>query len=644
MAAGKLPYDGEHINDGKNGRDIWPNIKIGLPFDTGGFLELNNRGSSSDPDFHFLIQFNETHERAFRDFKHLKEEVIKASVNDSTHNARDRFLVNLHHAVTIVETHKTDLEKLVFFRRKERTDDNTSSITFKFSDSSEIILVPGRYDICECTGLLKCPNGTKTISQGSSSIEECIWDGYNVLERTSLVPTSNNFTNIKNSSDFKELSSTLQNTIGTLELHPYEVAVFELDLSDIPTNMTYGNHYRLALYEDCKPCPPMYICDKEDSCSSPSMEEQFVGLNKCLRQYRHDVCVHANGTSVDAKWCKDKATMYVNGYYPLGHPNANANSNGTSFQIPIPEEEKLKFESNFLLYTEPDLHKCLSIPIFCKEKNWNQRIFRKLCQDVQEDGTTGPIYDCTAVGKWNHYIKWKNKVCCSDNPEFGELVACMNNTCSSDPVINNIFMNSFHMDFVSKYGYEPPLFEPKGSFLMNATLQEDKFNPDPYSLFNLQASGIDEEEQDHESQYIFNVTEMNPWMKTKGCCNCQPYPLPQFFEKNVKVSGYPDDKHRKLQFTITALRKVDLTIVLELLHGQYYKDFQSSFVDEVDKSLHIHRPNRFDSSLQSSMWLSILDKHTVNSIPIDLPLNLPMKVVDGIKSFENSILVDQLIS
>lgn len=45
-----------------------------------------------------------------------------------------------------------------------------------------------------------------------------------------------------------------------------------LDLSALSRNVTYGQHYQLAVYLDCKPCPTRYQCEWEvdpPTCSTP---------------------------------------------------------------------------------------------------------------------------------------------------------------------------------------------------------------------------------------------------------------------------------------------------------------------------------------------------------------------------------------
>lgn len=51
-----------------------------------------------------------------------------------------------------------------------------------------------------------------------------------------------------------------------------QVAVVTLDISALSRNVTYGQHYQLAVYLDCKPCPTRYQCVWEvdpPTCSTP---------------------------------------------------------------------------------------------------------------------------------------------------------------------------------------------------------------------------------------------------------------------------------------------------------------------------------------------------------------------------------------
>jgi hypothetical protein len=79
---------------------------------------------------------------------------------------------------------------------------------------------------------------------------------------------------------------------------------------------------------------------------------------------------------------------------------------------------------------------------------------------------------------------------------------------------------------------------------------------------------------------------------SSGCCSCTPHPMPYFFvDSSTKDLGYPDNKHNNfVQLSFTALDTVKLAIVVELLNGQYYREFDKYFVDKG--SVFIHSPNR----------------------------------------------------
>eukprot|EP00973_Karenia_brevis_P077605 10784390-Karenia_brevis.AAC.1 len=68
-----------------------------------------------------------------------------------------------------------------------------------------------------------------------------------------------------------------------------------MDLNELLYNLTYNDHFRLAVYEDCTPCPARYICDEAAStCSSPSPEGQNEHFQQCLRRERTRTCYTSN--------------------------------------------------------------------------------------------------------------------------------------------------------------------------------------------------------------------------------------------------------------------------------------------------------------------------------------------------------------
>lgn len=62
--------------------------------------------------------------------------------------------------------------------------------------------------------------------------------------------------------------------------------------------------------------------------------------------------------------------------------------------------------------------------------------------------------------------------------------------------------------------------------------------------------------------------------------------------KRSHVPSYPDTKHNLVSFTVTALKEVEVTATLELLHGMYYSDFDNMLANIGE--LFILTPGRSD--------------------------------------------------
>lgn len=331
-----------------------------------------------------------------------------------------------------------------------------------------------------------------------------------------------------------------------------------------------------------------------------------------------------------SKRCLAQREMFQNGVYPAWHPN---NAMGATEAI-IPEEDKQEFESTYLIYSQPNLLKCLDVPNFCKDMQWKKKNFRQLCQDVDASGNKGPIYDCTLATKYQDYIRWRNNLCCSDE-ELLSVGACNGNfTCNNtDGVKERIRLK--HIDvYIANGGYTPQGFRPAGNFLMDAQKQEDIQNSAPFDLFYEDSQGINNEKS--------NV----PWLRAEGCCRCSGHPLPAVFNSIMTNKGFPDTKHQEVQMTISAIQAVNLTVVAELMHGSYYIAFDDHFGSHNVTDLHVHTPHRADfnphdaSASQRSTWLAIIEKDDFRST--ELPLNLPHKrdALSGKREFESVILVD----
>ena len=90
--------------------------------------------------------------------------------------------------------------------------------------------------------------------------------------------------------------------MGHLRLWTFDIATITSDLRKLERNFTYGAHYRLAVYEDCKPCPTEYACqftgeyDKERGydCSEPKGPTQILRYRKCLEENTQRYCVNSS--------------------------------------------------------------------------------------------------------------------------------------------------------------------------------------------------------------------------------------------------------------------------------------------------------------------------------------------------------------
>ena len=621
LVSGKLPYEGEYSGDGLGGRNIHPKPGKGIPPSSGGLLEMINYGSDSDLDVKFAIQYLSSELRVFSNYANLKREVQAdfqrqiRLMKEGNNSYIDPFLFNIHHSLSLIETYGESLEDIMFLHEKPVSQINEVPFLTIYNDSNNSndsntsTLILGRLDVCECLNLLKCPNGSTTLQSGSDKLEDCVKANDEVLSRHSMIPSSlseANSSKVKNFTDFTELSGNDMIGIGSVVLKPMDVAVFSINMTDLPTNMTYEDHYRLSVYLNCKPCGPRYICNaNRKSCKNLSLRDQYDKLNSCLRKYRTPVCVHRDGYSVNASWCKEESI-----------------------------EATEKFKSEYLMFQEPDLYKCLSMPLFCDDSTWTHRSFRRLCQNNEDK----QVFDCSLINRWNEYTAWQDKLCCSGIEELDSVSACINNKCSQESFVEAL-LQKYMSKFETEYGFAPPMSKPEGTFLMDVELQEAVDHPTPFDLFNeweqytsSNSSSILRTLNHHQSvksepSYI--------WLKVDGCCQCQPQKMPSFFEKNIRHSGFPDDKHQSIELSITALKSVELTATIELLHGQYFSAFNKYFRDGNRVDLHVHTPSRF--ATDQSMWMSVLKNDDLTSSSVNLPLNLPIFQYDEAPS----ILLDR---
>ena len=566
-----------------------------LPFDDGGFLQLDRNNAQ------FSIQFTYMEHKSFNNYTELKESTTaeymseRKQLQEGTRVDIDPFIFDLYRSIQLIEQHGEKLEKLIEVQPSTALD-------------HQFI---GALDWCECQSLLKCPNGTVS-KLASAAIDDCISTKDDVLSRISLIPNST------------EQVSTSEGTIDdspTLNLDPYQVAVLTVDQSGLPTNFTYGEHYQISVYDGCKPCPLRYQCNKasavespESSCKYPSTEKQVHHINQCLKENKKTVCILPDGSYEDVGTC-------------LSTVNATD-------------------QNEFLIISDPDIELCLLRPYTCPGMEWNFRSFRRLCQDKLPNGELSAIYDCVDVHKWRLYTQWRDSVCCSSPqvPELRGIDSCINEVCAANPAIEEIIRNKMINVFELEYGFTPPLEKPLGQILWNATLQEETHHDTPLDLFNeWQSHFVAENYNDFAELHNHYKPEVSkPWISTNGCCNCKRHTMPYTVDTNTAKSGFHDDKHEAIQITISALTRVELTVVVELLHGYYYADFADYF-GPLDKStLKVHTPSRFAESFDDKKTvLSILEKSTFDNLRLDLPLNLPIKLVNGKKEVETRFLLDR---
>ena len=339
-----------------------------------------------------------------------------------------------------------------------------------------------------------------------------------VIRRVSVVPPWYNDTHplemaregyLSNSSDFTELGGADWQVpggekaypVGTINLLARDVLTVSMDFTNLPYNLTYGEHYQIGVYVDCKPCPTQYRCNylvDPPTCETPSKPQQEINFKDCLSKYSKTSCMLRNGITV-----------------PCSNTSIAHNS---SFQ-------------------EPDLFKCMQIPFFCDDKEWPRQ-------------------------------KWKTLV----DPRTGHALPGYMQTNSTYEV------------------------DPDWQAQVNAIA-----NPQPQDLF---------------------------YVKTLGCCRCEKHRLPYFFRSTAKSDvdpGYLDNKHNFLMLEIQALEASALTVVVELLHGQYYTLFDTYVKGKTDIS--IHRPSRANyvpGKNTRAAFTSMIVSSEITGAGIDLPMNLPI--------------------
>lgn len=77
------------------------------------------------------------------------------------------------------------------------------------------------------------------------------------------------------------------------------MAVITINTTQLERNLTYGAHYQISVYQDCKPCPPQYKCDLTDDppgCTYPDDDNSTATrlYEKCMETYDGDAFVCNN--------------------------------------------------------------------------------------------------------------------------------------------------------------------------------------------------------------------------------------------------------------------------------------------------------------------------------------------------------------
>lgn len=585
----------------------------GIPFESKGYLEFEDVAGTENVDVRFPIRFTWQSFRVFANYVELKASAVhefkreRDAVAAGNRSNIDPFVFDIFKSIQLIEQYGEKLEQFAFL---EATNTSSSlSIELSYVDannSSALYALAGRLDWCECENILKCPNGTATSGVGAKGMNDCVSTNEEVLHRISLIPPPPD--------EIAKPMSTEEGSIDTesarLVLKPFETGILTVDLSMLPNNITYNDHYRISIYDGCQPCPLRYKCNagnghQSKKCFNPPLERQYELLNGCLKKNRKLVCLRDDGTHEDIQKCKSGTN--------------NSSSSGSS--------------GSLLLFSEPDLEKCLSHPYFCSDTEWNYRTYRRLCQGNSAISGETEIYDCSLVHRWNTYAHWKNNVCCSEISELSGFDSCRKNECVDDPRIDDIIRGKLINVFEREYGFIPPIRKPSGKLLMNATLQEALDHESPLDLFH------EWREQFPESSKLMQEVTLHhqkkphlshPYKITSGCCDCKRHAMPTFFETNNPTSsGYPDNKHGHVQITVTAIATVELYIAVELLHGAYYLDFETYFGSRDKSTLRIHAPQKFSEISEPATWLTVLEKSAFEKWDLELPLNLPVRVNEG---------------
>lgn len=137
-----------------------------------------------------------------------------------------------------------------------------------------------------------------------------------------------------------------------------------------------------------------------------------------------------------------------------------------------------------------------------------------------------------------------------------------------------------------------------------------------------------------------------------GCCQCEPHSMPEFFNQVAMDPGFLDNKHEEVQIAISALKDTELTVCFELMHGQFYHDFEVGMkrlttYRNGSAELFVHLPYRAkytsdkqdpksaEGKLEHASFLSLLKMDNMEDT-VMMPLNLPRQYVRDPQSLPSS--------
>merc|ERR1711871_1611368 len=160
-----------------------------------------------------------------------------------------------------------------------------------------------------------------------------------------------------------------------------------------------------------------------------------------------------------------------------------------------------------------------------------------------------------------------------------------------------------------------------------------------------------------DDEFYFSIEGSNDDMEKayffqRGCCQCERHQMPKFFEVSISDLGFPDNKHGFVQLQFLALNPVELTVVAELLHGQYIDTFDRLLPTLGD--VYVHRPTRAHHKADRPSrraFLAMIDRsqEEATRLPLNLPfekVRIPRKVPGTSDSttsrFEHKVLIDRI--